>query len=102
MSGRNPAVLGFHVKYLILLQIFLRGCSVAGKEFGETRSEEVFDKKMPTVLKRDFEGTILYRPASFNFRAVDGILPGEREQESCCWHSDHNCRDAQRLGDEFY
>jgi len=74
MSGRNPTVLGFHVEYLTLLQIFLRGCLVAGEEFGETQSEEVFDKKMPTALKRDFEGTILYRPASFNFRAVDGIL----------------------------
>jgi len=74
MSGRNPVVLGFHVEHLTLLQIFLRGCLVAGNEFWETQTVEVFDKTMPPALKQDFEGTILYWPASFNFRAVDGIL----------------------------
>jgi hypothetical protein len=74
MSGKNPAALGFHVEYLIVLHFWLHGCLVAGPEFGETRMEESSGGDMPTSLEPDFEGSILYRPASFNFRAVDAIL----------------------------
>jgi len=74
MSGKNPSVLGFHVEYLILHHIYRYGCSAAGTEFGETESQEVFHEALPSSLKPNFGGTILYRPASFNFPAVDGIL----------------------------
>jgi hypothetical protein len=74
MSGKNPSVLGFHVEYLILHHIYRHGCLEAGPEFGETGCEKVFHEDRPPSLDTSFDGTILYRPASFNFRAVDGIL----------------------------
>jgi len=74
MSGKNPSVLGFHVEYLILLHIYRHGCLEAGPEFAKTGREMVFHEDLPPSLEPDFDGTILYRPASFNFPAVDGIL----------------------------
>ena len=59
MGGNNPAVLRFHVEYLVLHQIFLRGCLAAGLEFKETGSEGIFAADMPTAPKRGFERSIL-------------------------------------------
>jgi hypothetical protein len=81
MSGKNPSVLGFHVEYLILRHIYRYGCLSAGPEFAKTGREKVFHEDLPPSLEPDFDGTILYRPASFNFRAVDGILVCRVEEE---------------------
>jgi hypothetical protein len=81
MSGKNPSVLGFHVEYLILHHIYRHGCLEAGPEFGETGCEKVFHEDWPPSLDTSFDGTILYRPAPFNFRAVDGILVCRTKEE---------------------
>ena len=45
------------------------------------RRVRVFHEDLPSSLKPDFGGAILYRPASFNFRAVDGILAYRTKEE---------------------
>ncbi|KAA8897631.1 hypothetical protein FN846DRAFT_992273 [Sphaerosporella brunnea] len=74
LSGKNPSILGFNVEYLVLKHIVVNGCLIAGAEFDTTQTHEVFRKEMPTELPTDFAGAKVYLPASFNFRAGDGIL----------------------------
>jgi hypothetical protein len=74
MSWRSTSALGYKIEYLILKHVLLYGCLIADAEFEGTRTRKVFSIARPSALAAKFHGTIVYLPAPFNFRALDGIL----------------------------